>query len=497
MIDQHKPDILSCIANLSSDEVFTPPKVANDVLDLLPQELFSDPKTTFLDPCCKSGVFLREIAKRLLVGLERAIPDLQKRIDHIFHNQLFGLALTELTGLMSRRSVYCSKDASGQYSVSLFKNGQGHIRYQRCEHKFHNEKCRLCGAAQSEYDRGEALETHAYSFIHTDRIFNDMQFDVIIGNPPYQLSDGGGTGASAVPIYQYFVEQAKKLNPRYLSMIIPSRWFSGGKGLDDFRNEMLHDNRLRIICDYPIPSDCFPGIRLEGGVCYFLWNRDNKGLCKISTMKEGKEISSMVRPLIEEGCDSFIRYNEAISIVRKITRKKEEHFDCLISARRPFGLESTFNKIIGTPFKNSVKIYATKKIGFTGRTEVVQNKQLIDDYKIFMPKAYGEVNTKNALIVLGKPIVAGKNTCCTETYLVIGPFQSEKICENVSSYIRSKFFRFLVSLKKNTQNAAKNVYSFVPIQDFSKPWTDEELYQKYGLNDEEIAFIESMIRPME
>ena len=320
MTESHAPDILSCIANLSSDEVFTPPKVANAMLDLLPQELFANPKTTFLDPCCKSGVFLREIAKRLLVGLADKIPDLQQRIDHIFHNQLFGLALTDLTGLTSRRSVYCSKDASGKYSVSFFKNPQGHIRYTRCEHDFQNGKCRQCGASQSEYDRGEELETHAYSFIHSDKVFNDMQFDVIIGNPPYQLSDGG-YNASARPIYHLFVEQAISLNPRYLIMIIPSRWFAGGKGLDNFRDEMLHDNRIRVIHDYLNASDCFSGIELKGGVCYFLWDRDNKGMCTVSTHYSGKETSTSIRSLLEENADAFIRYNEAVSIFKKVQKK--------------------------------------------------------------------------------------------------------------------------------------------------------------------------------
>lgn len=317
MTENHAPDILSCIANLSSDEVFTPPKVANAMLDLLPQELFANPKTTFLDPCCKSGVFLREIAKRLLVGLADKIPDLQRRIDHIFHNQLFGWALTDLTGLTSRRSVYCSKDASGKYSVSFFKNPQGHIRYTRCEHDFQNGKCRQCGASQSEYDRGAELETHAYSFIHSDKVFNDMQFDVIIGNPPYQLSDGG-YNASARPIYHLFVEQAISLNPRYLIMIIPSRWFAGGKGLDNFRDEMLHDNRIRVIHDYLNASDCFSGIELKGGVCYFLWDRDNKGMCTVSTHYSGKETSTSIRSLLEENADAFIRYNEAVSIFKKV-----------------------------------------------------------------------------------------------------------------------------------------------------------------------------------
>lgn len=508
MIDQHKPDILSCIANLSSDEVFTPPKVANDVLDLLPQELFSDPKTTFLDPCCKSGVFLREIAKRLSVGLERAIPDLQKRIDHIFHNQLFGLVLTELTGLMSRRSVYCSKNASGQYSVSPFKNGQGHIRYQRCEHKFHNGKCRLCGAAQSQYDRGEALETHAYSFIHTDRIFNDMQFDVIIGNPPYQLGDAGAF-ASASPIYHLFVQQAKKLNPRYLTMIIPSRWFAGGKGLDDFRNEMLHDDRIRVIHDYPIGADCFPGTRIAGGICYFLWDRDNRGFCDVFSHKGNEVASTMTRPLLEEGADSFIRINEAISILRKVQKFKEESFSKMVSSRKPFGLPSDFFAdqgkynlplISDRKTDKSISIIGTYK--YKTERRFVQNnypfptgQKYIGKYKVFVSQVLdnGFDWTKERL----RPFLGDKYEVCTETFLCIGCFDDKETVENIISYMNTKFFHLLLFLKKVSHHVTAKVYSFVPIQDFSKPWTDEELYQKYGLTDDEIAFIESMIRPME
>lgn len=492
----YNPDVLSCLANLSNDEVFTPPNLVNDILDLLPAELWSNPNAKFLDPVSKSGVFLREMAKRLMRGLETQIPDQQERINHIFSQQLYGIAITDLTALLSRRSVYCSKTANGKYSIcETFDDEQGNIRYKRMKHTWQGGKCTYCGASQEVYDRDDDLETYAYNFIHTDnpeKIFN-MKFDVIVGNPPYQLSDGGAQ-ASAKPLYHKFVEQAKKLNPRYLSMIIPSRWFAGGKGLDDFRNEMLSDKRLVKIVDYFDSNECFPGVDISGGVCYFLWDRDSKKDCSVVTIRNGKR-SELKRPLLEKGNKVFIRFNEAISIYRKIESKKEIAFSTLISSRKPFGLTTT-TKISQTKSKNSILIYSFPKNGYIEKDKILLNKEWVNEHKIFISYAYGERGSFPYLII-GKPFYGAPETCCTETYLVIGPFHAKEKCENVISYMRTKFFRFLVLLKKNTQHATSKVYEIVPIQDFSEPWTDEKLYRKYGLSDDEIAFIESMIRPMD
>ena len=495
-MNSYNPDVLNCIANLSNDEVFTPPSLANRVLDLLPQELFRSPKTRFLDPFTKSGVFLREIVKRLDKGLEDQIPDRQSRIDHIMHNQVYGIACTELTALLARRSVYCSKTANGRFAVSWFDNPEGNIQYEAIKHTWVGGKCRFCGASQLVYDRGTDAEQYAYQFIHTDnpsQLTGNMTFDVIIGNPPYQLADGGNA-ASAKPLYHLFVQQAIRLSPRYLSMIIPARWYSGGKGLDEFRDLMLNDTRLSYLVDYFDSNDCFPGIDLSGGVCYFLWDQQHSGDCIVRSIINGKE-SIIQRPLIEKGNDSFVRFNSSISILEKIKQFQESSFIQLVSSRKPFGI-ATNEKIDTEKGINGIKIYAYPKNGYIESSKVSANKQSVYKPKVLISYAYGE-RGNFPYLVIGKPFIGEVNSCCSETYLMIGPFDTTNECENVMSYIRTKFFRFLVLLRKNTQHATSKVYQFVPLQDFSHPWTDEMLYKKYCLTEDEIAFIESMIRPME
>ncbi|MCP9439770.1 MAG: Eco57I restriction-modification methylase domain-containing protein, partial [Nitrospira sp.] len=524
-------------ANLSNDEVFTPPEFANRMLDTLAEawaaanggaDIWADKTVKFLDPCTKSGVFLREITKRLVEGLKGEFPDLRQRVDHILTKQVFGIGITRLTAMLARRSVYCSKHANGLHSVARsFTTEAGNIWFERVEHTWVDGKCRYCGASQKTLDRGEALETHAYAFIHTNDIKaritelfgGDMQFDVIIGNPPYQLDDGGH-GASAAPIYHLFVEQAKKLEPRYLSLVIPSRWFAGGKGLDEFRENMLADNRTRVIHDYWLVGDAFPGVAIQGGILYFLWNRDAPGDCEVVTHYGGKVLSSARRPLLEPGSDVFIRYNEAVPILKKIIAveggvpgsvllPERRRFMDLISARKPFGLPTNF-KVRSTPKPGDVMAYWNGGPGFkqggkgwVARSDISAGHELIVRWKVFIGMAYGDRGGGGASrdappkAVLGRPFVGEPGSVCTETYLVIGPFESEQEARNVCSYIACKLTRFLVMLHKPSQHATRKVYTFVPTQDFSRPWTDAALYAKYGLTEAEISFIEWMIRPMD
>ena len=363
------PDVLTCIANLSNDEVFTPPELANRMLDLLAEawaaghdgaNIWADKRVRFLDPCTKSGVFLREITSRLTKGLADEMPDLEERVNHILTRQVYGIAITHLTSLLARRSVYCSKYANGRHSIAKgFNSEAGNIWFERLEHTWVKGKCTLCGASQNTLDRGAEMETHAYTFIHTDDIKTrmvelfggDMQFDVIIGNPPYQLNTEGH-GKQARPIYQQFVQQAKELEPRFLCMIIPARWFSGGMGLNDFRESMLTDKRVRLIHDYLTASDVFPGVGLKGGVCYFLWDRDNSGDCQVTTYYKDELRSTATRPLLEEGVDVFIRFNEGVSILKKVFAvetgnnkflelPENKRFMNLVSSIGAFGLPST------------------------------------------------------------------------------------------------------------------------------------------------------------
>ena len=497
----YNPDVLSCLANLSNDEVFTPPEIVNQMLDMLPQELFKNPDTTFLDPACKTGVFLREIAKRLIKGLEPQFPDLQERIDHIFHHQLFGIAITELTSLLSRRGIYCSKYPNSEFSVSRFDTAQGNIRYKRIPHTWKDGRCIYCGASQKEYDRASDLETHAYEFIHTitpEKLFN-MKFDVIIGNPPYQLNVGsGGKGSgTAIPIYHLFVNQAKKLMPKYLTMIIPSRWFSGGRGLDLFRQSMLNDTRLSKIVDFTDSKDCFPGVDIAGGVCYFLWNRDrsdNSNLCEIVNSYKNKTNCELRNP---NEFSIFIRNNFAVDIVKKALSLNEQTFNKIVSPVSLYGL----NTNIVLSDHGEIAVRHSGGIGYCSKSAIRVGFENIDKYKVYISAASfdhaGQPDKDGKRRILSVVDILKPNFICTSTYIIVDVFDSYQEAENLITYLKTKFVRFLLAQICISQHISRDTFSFVPLQDFSKPWTDEELYKKYDLSQEEIDFIESMIKPME
>ena len=499
MIDvKYNPDVLLCLANLSNDEVFTPPNLVNQMLDMLPTEIWSNPDARFLDPVCKTGVFLREIAKRLMDGLEKKMPDKQKRISHIFKNQLYGIAITELTSLLSRRSVYCSKKANGRYSVcEEFQDEQGNIHFKKMKHSWKDGKCIYCGANQDVYDREDTLETYAYNFIHTDKpekLFN-MKFDVIVGNPPYQLSDGGH-GRSASPIYQKFVEQAKKLNPRYLTMIIPARWYAGGKGLDEFRAEMLKDKKIRKIVDFENSNEVFPGVDVAGGICYFLWDRDNEGLCEITNLYNGEKINT------ERSLNEFpilIRHSKAIPIIRKVIRKNENNGKRLsdsVSSRKPFGLPTNYG-----PQNKGVPCWFIQKIGLkcAAMKDVTDENAILKKWKVLIPPApiAGQTDFSKPVGFYydGNTRMAKPGECCTESYIVAGAFSSEKEAVSFKSYLFTKTIRFLLLQTVVSQHVTKEKFYFVPdLGKYEGTYTDEMLIKRWGIKKEEWQFIDSKIK---
>ena len=508
------PDVLTCIANLSNDEVFTPPEFANRMLDTLAEawaasnngaDIWADPTVTFLDPCTKSGVFLREITRRLTEGLKNQMPDLQTRVDHILTQQVFGIGITHLTSLLARRSLYCTKHANGEHSIAQsFTTSAGNIWFERMEHTWGETKCEFCGAPRAVLDRDPGQENYAYAFIHTNDITNrlaeilgePMQFDVIIGNPPYQMKGGAG-GSSDSSIYHLFVEQAKKLEPKFLSMVVPSRWLAGGRGLEDFRKGMLSSGKLLRLVDYPVSSEVFPNVEVKGGICSFLWSNSHQGNCEVTVVRSGEE-STSTRQLDE--FDVFVRDPRAIGILRKVLNAGEKPITEILTADTPFGIATNFDGFREKKEAGDIALHYVRSgkryIGFVPRTAITKNAVFIDKWKVLVPKAGSDGGQKIPDYVLGKPWLSPPPSVATQTFLAFC-VSTEEEATSVESYYRTKFFRHLVSLRKFTQDALRPMYSWVPVQPWDRQWTDSALNIKYGLTEEEVMYLETVIRPMD
>lgn len=492
------PDILNCLANLSSDEVFTSPELVNKMLDMLPTSLFQTKTTKFLDPCSKSGVFLREIAKRLIVGLEKEIPDLQERVNWIMKNQLFGIPLTELTYQMTKRSLYCSISAAGKYSIATnfsSADSSGNICAKIGKHEFDSlGKCKYCGIGKEMFQNSK--EQYAYYFIHTRKpkeIFS-MKFDVIIGNPPYQLKvSQNEEQQNAISLYNHFIETAKKLNPTYLSMIIPSRWMTGGRGLDTFRESMLKDDSIKVMHDYLDASECFPNVEIKGGVCYFLRDSHYHGECDYYLHRNGHVYSSK-RRMNDLSIGLFVRDNRAISIIKKVKGASDfKSFEAIAGSQTPYGIVTSFSDYKEKPEGDyTMRIYGNKFVGFTSLKYVKKNLELAYKYKVLAPKAVGD-----GLIETDKinAFVPENPSICTQTYIIYGAYDNKTEADNLCAFMKTKFFHFLLGQLKNTQQMSPSMFKLVPLLDFKKSWCDKELYSKYKLTPEEIEYIDSSVWP--
>ena len=494
---KRQPDILEVFGNLDSAAVFTPPRLANVILDLLPADVWRDPDLRWLDPACKSGVFLREIAKRLMVGLVDAFPEEERR-QHILTQMLYGIATEELTAMMTRRTLYCSKDASSVHSVARFPAAAGNIWWRRVEHIFSDKgTCMECKGQQSDLEKA-GRDNKAYAPIHSlGRValgedWKNMKFDVIVGNPPYQMKDGGYL-ASASPLYNFFVDYALSLDPEHVAMIIPSRWFVGGKGLDEFRARMLQDKHLRVIVDFQDARVVFPSINLNGGVCYFHWSKDHEGSCQVTSNSVGLSPSTTVRRLGE--FDILIRLNGAVEVVRRVLARAEPSFEQKVSTLRPFGLRTYFRGNEAPQSDDAVLLYQNGGIGWIDRNKIEMNDEWIDSYKVLIPRAT-DGNENYPLPVLTEPIIAEPGSACTETYLVLGPCVTREEAMNLVAYTKTRFFRFLLGQRKHTQDNSRDKFRFIPDLALDQKWTDDKLYDRYGITPEERQLIAAQIKEM-
>ena len=534
-------DILTLFEALNSHEVFTPPRVARTLLALIPETVWSDPSAKLLDPATKTGVFLREAFFRFFNGLEGVgqytdeqgqsydLNDRQERVNHILKNMLYGIATSELTGYVARRTLYGVMRANTDKQISALEAFEQSSNFHKWTEQ---EKYNFVGRNKfneyydhnlfntPEYEGFEAegnifypadevqkivmeeddytIEDTYYPFIDSrtkhskilDIRGGTMHFNVVIANPPYQQSDGGAA-ASAKPIYQDFMQAAFDMKPDLVVMVTPSRWFSGGKGLDQFRESALKDKRFVEIHDFPQSNKLFPSVEIKGGVNYFLWSAKHNGDCTVHRYDNNAELLSVVRrPLLLDGMDFFIRDNLAAQIVTKIAAKITKTFDHRVSARKPFGIPTEFRGSPKQTGTHTIKLYQNRGIAYAAPADIKKNQNWLPKYKVIAPYAFGNGDYKTNIV---KPFVIEPGTACTETYLVFGLFDSEEAANKLIGYMKTKFFHFLLSTIKNTQHGTKKVYQLIPDLSIDRVWTDEQLYAKYDLTQDEIDYIESVI----
>jgi len=440
-----------------------------------------------------------------MIGLASAIPDYHERREHIYRNMLYGIAVTELTSLISRRTLYECKDASlSKYSIVTFDGHEGNIRFPEVNLEGKNMKGSNRRLAEAKAKITEGREAHLHPFLYMDlhEIFGeDMQFNVIMGNPPYQMQDGGGTGKSAVPLYNLFVDQAKEYEPDLLTFVIPARWYAGGRGLDSFRSTMLSDRKISLLVDYPRCGDVFPGVDIAGGVCFFLRDQQHKGDCLV--IPNGDHSKATLRILNEH--DVFIRDDMDVQILEKVQRKENENgwkpMSEVVSTRNFFGIQA--HRLPSSIFHNSTSACDTLLVTKDGdkyipRCEINKNADTIDYWKTIISKTTadhaGETDKKGLRTMISKPRVIGPQSVCTETYLIVDCFSSHEPAGRLLDYVKSRFFRFLLSLKTPTHNLSQKCFEFVPSLPLDRNWNDKILYEFFDLTDQEIAHIESKIK---
>lgn len=339
---------------------------------------------------------------------------------------------------------------------------------------------------------------HVYNSIpkSENEDINNMKFKAIVGNPPYQVMDGGAK-ASASPIYQLFVESAKKISPATISLIMPSKWFAGGKGLDDFREKTRIDKRMEYIYDYVNAKDLFPTASIGGGICYFLWRKNYNGKCTFTNIMAGHS-STKKRNL--DQYDVIVRYNEAVNIIDTAVTDGTKTVADIMLSRNPFGPSSNVRGEL-LPSEGLIRLMTSQGMYYVNPDIVKENKEYVDAWKVTISKVTcehaGEPDKNGQLKVLSSLKTLEPGTICTDSYLIIGKFQTEKEADNLRSYLATKFARFMLLTAVSSINLSKDKFKFVPLQDFSRPWTDADLYAKYNLTEDEIAYIEKLIKPME